>query len=98
MKKLQLWTSVPSHLIIVLVTFAFCLFSKSVSTELALNNEKIKDFPRSFVIDYERNTFLKDGQPFRYISGSFHYFRSIPEYWDDIMTKFRLAGLNALQT
>ena len=30
---------------------------------------------RSFTVDYENDCFLKDGEPFRYISGSFHYFR-----------------------
>ena len=30
---------------------------------------------KSFSIDYDGNTFLMDGQPFRYVSGSIHYFR-----------------------
>ena len=36
-----------------------------------------------FSIDYEHNTFLKDGYPFRYVSGSNHYFRVSPDYWQD---------------
>ena len=42
--------------------------------------------------------FLKDGEPFRYISGSFHYWRQPPEYWEDTFLKMRAAGLNAVQT
>ncbi|KAL1438025.1 hypothetical protein MTO96_048480 [Rhipicephalus appendiculatus] len=53
---------------------------------------------RSFTVDYANNQFLKDGQPFRYVSGSLHYFRVPRAYWQDRMEKMRLAGLNALQT
>ncbi|KAI1304944.1 Beta-galactosidase [Halotydeus destructor] len=52
----------------------------------------------SFVIDYENNQFLRDGQPFRYVSGEMHYFRVRRELWRDRLTKMRLAGLNAVQT
>lgn len=55
-------------------------------------------FPRSFTIDYKNDIFLKDGEPFRYISGSFHYFRVPKPYWEDRMKKMKSAGLNALQT
>ena len=55
-------------------------------------------YSRSFTIDYENDVFLKDGEPFRYISGSFHYFR-VPEfYWKDRLAKMKAAGLNTLQT
>lgn len=30
---------------------------------------------RTFTVDYSQNVFLKDGEPFRYISGEIHYFR-----------------------
>lgn len=53
---------------------------------------------RSFTIDYDNNTFLMDGKPFQYISGSFHYFRALPESWDQILKAMRAAGLNAVTT
>ena len=53
---------------------------------------------RSFVIDYENDCFLKDGEPFRYISGSLHYFRVPRFYWKDRLTKMKAGGLNAVQT
>ena len=53
---------------------------------------------RSFVIDYENDCFLKDGEPFRYISGSFHYFRVPRFYWKDRLMKMKAGGLNAVQT
>lgn len=52
----------------------------------------------SFTIDYTNNCFLKDGKPFRFVSGSMHYFRVPRSRWKDRMAKMKAAGLNALQT
>ncbi|XP_017264748.1 beta-galactosidase [Kryptolebias marmoratus] len=51
----------------------------------------------SFSLDYENDCFLKDGQPFRYISGSIHYSRIPRVYWKDRLLKMYMAGLNAIQ-
>ncbi|VIO97720.1 Uncharacterized protein BM_BM5835 [Brugia malayi] len=51
----------------------------------------------SFAIDYQNDTFLLNGKPFRYISGSIHYFRIPPYYWADRLRRIRAAGLNAIQ-
>lgn len=53
---------------------------------------------RSFIIDYENNAFLKDGQVFQYISGGIHYFRVPRMYWKDRLVKMKAAGLNTVQT
>ncbi|NXI54523.1 BGAL galactosidase, partial [Chloroceryle aenea] len=53
---------------------------------------------RSFGIDYDCNCFLKDGRPFRYISGSIHYSRVPRYYWKDRLLKMKMAGLDAIQT
>uniref|UniRef100_A0A8C9DUR2 Beta-galactosidase n=1 Tax=Prolemur simus TaxID=1328070 RepID=A0A8C9DUR2_PROSS len=53
---------------------------------------------KTFEIDYSRDRFLKDGQPFRYISGSIHYSRVPRFYWKDRLLKMKMAGLNAIQT
>ncbi|NP_001017547.1 beta-galactosidase precursor [Danio rerio] len=52
----------------------------------------------TFSVDYHRNCFLKDGEPFRYISGSIHYSRIPRVYWKDRLLKMYMAGLNAIQT
>lgn len=52
---------------------------------------------RSFTIDSGHNTFLKDGIPFRYISGSIHYFRIPANYWQDRLSKASAGGLDAIQ-
>jgi hypothetical protein len=53
---------------------------------------------RSFGIDFDRDTFVKDGKPFRYVSGSIHMYRVPREYWNDRLEKMWAAGLNAIQT
>nr|CAD7444511.1 unnamed protein product [Timema bartmani] len=53
---------------------------------------------REFRIDYENDQFLLDGESFRYVSGSLHYFRVPRVYWRDRLRKLRAAGLNAVCT
>lgn len=53
---------------------------------------------RSFTVDYDQNSFLKDGEKFRYVAGSIHYFRSPEERWESILQKARLGGLNTITT
>ncbi|CAN8004540.1 unnamed protein product, partial [Ixodes hexagonus] len=50
----------------------------------------------SFVIDKKNKCFLKDNQPFQFISGSIHYFRVPRAYWKDRLRKMRMAGLNTI--
>lgn len=54
-------------------------------------------FTRSFVVDRQHDRFLLNGVPFRYISGSLHYFRVPPVLWADRLLKMKLSGLNAVQ-
>jgi beta-galactosidase len=42
--------------------------------------------------------FLLDGEPFRVLSGSLHYFRVHPGQWADRISKARLMGLNTIET
>lgn len=53
---------------------------------------------RTFEVDWDKNTFLKDGLPFRFVSGSFHYFRAHPDTWQRKLRTMRAAGLNAVTT
>ncbi|CAF4538304.1 unnamed protein product, partial [Rotaria magnacalcarata] len=53
---------------------------------------------RSFGIDFDRNTFVKDGKPFQYVSGSVHMYRMPRAYWADRLQRMWTAGLNAIQT
>lgn len=42
--------------------------------------------------------FELDGVPFRIISGAIHYFRTVPEYWDDRLRKLKACGFNTVET
>ena len=39
-----------------------------------------------------------DGESFRIYSGSMHYFRIMPEYWEDRLKKLKAAGFNTVET
>ena len=45
-----------------------------------------------------RDRFYMDGEPFRIISGSIHYFRVVPEYWRDRLEKLKALGCNTVET
>ncbi|MCR5154882.1 MAG: beta-galactosidase [Lachnospiraceae bacterium] len=42
--------------------------------------------------------FYLEGKPFRIISGTIHYFRVVPEYWEDRLKKLKECGMNAVET
>ena len=39
-----------------------------------------------------------DSKPFDIYSGAMHYFRTVPEYWEDRLTKLKAAGFNTVET
>jgi hypothetical protein len=56
-----------------------------------------KSFSRSSVTTVGQE-FRLEGQPFRILSGSIHYFRVPPEYWKDRLWKLKAMGLNTVET
>ncbi|MFD5019895.1 beta-galactosidase family protein [Paenibacillus sp. NPDC058367] len=42
--------------------------------------------------------FILDEQPIRLLSGALHYFRIVPEYWQDRLLKLKACGLNTVET
>ncbi len=44
------------------------------------------------------NQFIKDGEPVKLISGAVHYFRNLPDTWQDIFKKMKAMGLNCVET
>lgn len=44
------------------------------------------------------NDFVLDSKPFRIISGAIHYFRVVPEYWEDRLKKLKACGFNTVET
>ncbi len=49
-------------------------------------------------MEVKNKKFYLNGEPFRIKSGAFHYFRALPEYWEDILTKIKAAGLNTVES
>ncbi|MBQ7841047.1 MAG: beta-galactosidase [Lachnospiraceae bacterium] len=45
-----------------------------------------------------KDQFYLNGEPFQIISGSIHYFRVLPEYWQDRLTKLAAMGCNTVET
>ena len=45
-----------------------------------------------------KDTFYLNGEPFQIISGAFHYFRTVPEYWRDRLEKLKAMGCNTVET
>lgn len=50
------------------------------------------------VFSYNEKDFLLDGVPFTVLSGAIHYFRVVPEYWEDRLKKLRACGFNTVET
>ncbi len=46
----------------------------------------------------EQRLFTVEGKPFQLISGSIHYFRIVPEYWQDRLEKLKAMGCNTVET
>jgi len=42
--------------------------------------------------------FLFDGKPIKILSGAVHYFRTVPEYWEDRLLKLKACGFNTVET
>ena len=48
--------------------------------------------------EISKNEFLKDGKPTKIISGAVHYFRNMPDTWEDILKKLKALGCNCVET
>ncbi|NLC69578.1 MAG: hypothetical protein GX754_12530, partial [Clostridiaceae bacterium] len=42
--------------------------------------------------------FFYNDKPFRIISGAIHYFRVVPQYWEDRLSKLKACGFNTVET
>lgn len=50
------------------------------------------------ILTYKDDQFLMDGKPYQIISGAIHYFRVVPEYWEDRLKKLKACGFNTVET
>ncbi|OAB38241.1 beta-galactosidase [Paenibacillus macquariensis subsp. defensor] len=47
---------------------------------------------------YSGSSFYDNDQPIQILSGAIHYFRIVPEYWQDRLLKLKACGLNTIET
>ncbi len=52
----------------------------------------------SFRLETDETQFLRGGRPHRILGGALHYFRVLPEYWEDRLQKYVACGLNTVET
>lgn len=50
------------------------------------------------MLEIKNKKFYMDSKPFDIYSGAMHYFRTVPEYWEDRLTKLKAAGFNMVET
>lgn len=51
-----------------------------------------------FKLEAEGKELMIDGKPVQLISGAIHYFRIVPEYWEDRLLKLKACGFNCVET
>ncbi len=49
-------------------------------------------------LTYDKNGYYLNGEPFQILSGAIHYFRVVPEYWEDRLLKLKECGFNTVET
>ena len=95
----------PVHLIrwIVIISFVGCIIfwylhrlkSQSELAGRAADLGSLTMPEPSLKVD-QGPEFVLDGKKLRILSGSIHYFRVVPEYWEDRLLKMKACGLNTI--
>ena len=49
-------------------------------------------------LEWKYKQYVLDGEPLRIMSGAIHYFRVVPEYWEDRLLKLKACGFNTVET
>jgi beta-galactosidase len=49
-------------------------------------------------LEAKENAFFLDNKKIRLLSGAIHYFRVVPEHWEDRLSKLKACGLNCVET
>ena len=58
-----------------------------------------KQYKEDTMASFEiKDNFYLDGKPVKIISGAIHYFRTVPEYWQDRLEKLKACGCNTVET
>ncbi|XP_061169879.1 beta-galactosidase-1-like protein 2 [Saccostrea echinata] len=63
-----------------------------------VKDEEGKMYRSEGSLKFKKRKFYLDGKPFRIFSGAFHYFRVLPQYWNETFMKMKACGLNTVET
>lgn len=50
------------------------------------------------MVRYDKTNFYINGEATKIVSGAMHYFRIVPEYWEDRLLKLKECGCNCVET
>lgn len=50
------------------------------------------------MLTVNNESFYLNNKPFQILSGGMHYFRTVPQYWEDRLLKLKALGLNTVET
>ena len=53
---------------------------------------------RDRAITFSESNFVVNGRKMKLLSGAIHYFRVVPDYWEDRLQRLKAAGLNTVET
>ncbi|XP_028403991.1 beta-galactosidase-1-like protein 2 [Dendronephthya gigantea] len=84
--------------IIVLFICIWFLALKSIISQVSKVNVYMEPSAPRTGLKAEGALFALDGKPFTILSGAIHYFRIVPEYWEDRLLKLKALGLNTVET
>lgn len=91
----------PKHVAFVVVCLVVVLlwwFSSRQLSDAPANYAASSHDEHFSPIVIEDGEFKKNGETFRILSGSIHYFRVPPIYWRNRLMKLKAAGLNTVDT
>ncbi|KAK9734499.1 hypothetical protein RND81_04G143700 [Saponaria officinalis] len=80
------------------VIFSLLAVITSVASVHSLSHHHRRETLNVRKFEIADDKFWKDGVPFRIIGGDLHYFRVLPEYWEDRLMRAKSLGLNTIQT
>ena len=75
-----------------------CCFFLYNKMKLMYNDSDIVQRRIPMTFEIIKSDFVKDGKPIKLISGAVHYFRNMPDTWDDIFRKLLAIGCNCVET
>jgi len=53
---------------------------------------------RMMGLEARDGAFYLEGKKIQIVSGAMHYFRVVPDYWEDTLTRLKACGLNCVET